>query len=261
MLNISPKISIITINYNNKTGLDKTIQSVVNQSYSNIEYIVIDGNSTDGSRDVLALYRDQISRAVSEPDLGIYNAMNKGIKAASGDYLLFLNSGDNLIDHLVIEKAVSYGMKEDLVYGDIVYVNGEERTDWVAANVLTFQTFYENTIPHPATFIRRNLFDLVGLYNEEYKIVSDWEFFLLATCRYNCSYKHINLMITQFYLDGISGDPNNYQKLLAEREIILKKHFPYFIEDYEVHKRIKEQLRKVRKYVKLKRFIKGLFKK
>jgi glycosyltransferase involved in cell wall biosynthesis len=261
MLNISPKISIITVNYNNKTGLDKTIQSVLNQSYSNIEYIVIDGDSTDGSKDILTHYKDQISHTVSEPDLGIYNAMNKGIMAASGDYLLFLNSGDNLIDNLVIEKAISCGMKEDLVYGDIVYVNGEETRDWIAADVLSFQTFYEHTIPHPATFIKRGLFNLVGLYSEEYKIVSDWEFFLMAICRYNCSYKHINLMISQFYLDGISGDPNNYKKLLVERETILKKHFPYFIEDYEAHESTKDQLRKVRKYIRLKSFVKRWFKK
>lgn len=257
----SPKISIITINYNNEIGLSKTIQSVIGQSYPNIEYIVIDGGSGDGSKGVLTRFEQQITYMVSEPDLGIYNAMNKGIKVSTGDYLLFLNSGDNFDNDRVIEDAVDYGLTEDLVYGNITNVNGEEMTDWIATDHLTFQTFYEHTIPHPATFIKKSLFNMIGLYSEEYKIVSDWEFFLLATCKYNCSYKHINLRIAQFYLDGISGDPNNYTELLAERTTVLKKHFPYFIEDYEAHKRTKDELRKVKKYVKLKRFVKGLFKK
>lgn len=259
MHNISPKISIITVNYNNKIGLDKTIQSVINQSYPNIEYIIIDGGSEDGSGDVLALYKERTKYAVSEPDLGIYNAMNKGIKVSTGDYLLFLNSGDHFVNDQVIEKAVGCGLTEDLVYGNIINVNGEELTDWIAPCKLTFQTFYEHTIPHPATFIKRDLFDVIGLYSEDYNIVSDWEFFLLAICKYNCSYKHINLKIAQFYLDGISA--NSYDNLLAERVTILKKHFPYFIEDYEAHKKTKEELRKVRQYVELKRFVKSLFKK
>nr|WP_121269738.1 glycosyltransferase family 2 protein [Pedobacter schmidteae] len=256
-----PKVSIITVNYNNKAGLDKTIQSVTSQSYPNIEYIVIDGGSDDGSKAVLTKYNDKLAYAVSEPDKGIYNAMNKGIKVATGEYLLFLNSGDNLIDDQVIEKAVQYGLAEDLVYGDLVYVNGEIYTDWIAEDELTFDSFYEHTIPHPSTFIKRSLFETVGLYNEQLKIVSDWEFFLLATCRYNCSYKHINLPITHFYMDGISADPMNYESLLAERAAVLKRHFPFFLKDYEGHKKIKEQLRKVKKYVKLKGLVKGLFKK
>lgn len=261
MLNNTPKISIITINFNNKVGLDRTIRSVINQSYTHIEYIVIDGGSEDGSKEVLERYTEKIAYVISEPDHGIYNAMNKGIRAATGEYLLFLNSGDNLVNNQIIEKVANHGLNEDLVYGDIIFVKGEELTDWIADDELSFVTFYEHTIPHPATFIKRTLFETVGLYNEDYKIVSDWEFFLLATCRFNCSYKHISLTIAEFYMDGISADPKNDKLLLAERTAILKHHFPYFIKDYEAHKATKEALRKVRKYVKLKRFVKGLFKK
>lgn len=255
------KISIITINYNNVKGLEETINSIITQTYPNIEYIVIDGGSTDGSKEIIERYKAKLAYAVSEPDSGIYNAMNKGIKASTGDYLLFINSGDILIDNQIIEKATSFGITEDLVYGDIVFVNGEELTDWIADDELSFKTFYEHTIPHPATFIKRSLFEKVGLYNEQYKIVSDWEFFLLATCRYNCSYKHINLLITRFYMDGISADPKNYELLLAERSAVLKVHFLFFIKDYEAQKKMKDELRKVRKYIKLKRFVKGIFNK
>lgn len=260
MLPNLPKISVITINYNNADGLNKTIQSVVSQSYKNIEYIVIDGGSFDGSKSIIEDHDKQISFWVSEPDQGVYNAMNKGIAAARGEYLIFINSGDLLAHDQIIEQAVNQGLDQDLVYGDIIYVEEQLERKWIVDDELTFETFYKATIPHPGTFIKKSLFEMVGLYNERNKIVSDWEFFMLAVCKYNCSYKHINLTIALFFQGGISSDPRNYDILASEQALALKKHFPLFIKDYERSEQTKEVLRKVRKYVEIKMFIKGLFK-
>lgn len=255
------KISIITINYNNAVGLKETIQSVVNQTYSNIEYIVIDGGSEDGSKEILAAYKDQIHYSVAEPDDGIYHAMNKGIRIAKGTYLLFLNSGDVLINKKVIQMAVAEGLSHDLVYGNLVFVNGEKRRDWIPASILSFQTFYTTGIPHPTTFIHKKLFEVVGLYNESYRIVSDWEFFLLATCRYNANYKHINLFITAFSEDGISSNPSNLSRIAQERETVLKTHFPLFVADYQNYNEVKRELKKVMFIVKLRKMLKFFSKK
>lgn len=255
------KISIITINYNNAEGLKETIQSVVNQTYPNIEYIVIDGDSKDGSKDILTAFKDQVDYPITEPDEGIYHAMNKGIRKANGKYLLFLNSGDVLINEEVIQKVVAEGLSHDLVYGNLVFVNGEEKRDWIPASTLSFQTFYTTGIPHPTTFIDRKLFEIVGLYNESYRIVSDWEFFLLATCRYNASYKHINLFITAFSEDGISSNPSNLSKIAQERDAVLQHHFPLFVSDYKDYNEVKRELKKVMFMVRLRKTLKKYFSK
>ena len=257
------KISIITINYNNAAGLEKTICSIVAQTYRFIEYILIDGGSADGSKDVINRYAGNFAYSISEPDTGIYSAMNKGIRAATGDYLLFINSGDILLNDSVIEEAIRFRLDKDLVSGNIVFSEGKDLRDWIVDEEISFRTFYESTIPHPGTFIKRELFEEVGLYNEQYTIVSDWDFFLLATCKFNCSYKHINLSISLFFLDGISANPENFSIMLAERGDVLNRHFPFFIKDYEKYKDLEQDFRKVRKYAKAKkvinRFLKGKY--
>ena len=122
------KLSIITINYNNAIGLKKTIESLIEQSYQEYEYIVIDGGSDDGSKEVIWESLRYVSSWCSEKDTGVYNAMNKGIMRATGEYLLFLNSGDYLYDSTVLEDVTSTLSGEDIIYGDLLYVeNGVER--------------------------------------------------------------------------------------------------------------------------------------
>ena len=126
------QISIITINYNNASGLEKTIRSVVEQTYNEYEYIIIDGASSDKSKEVIQEYQRYIDFWCSEKDSGIYNAMNKGIQKASGEYLLFLNSGDVLNNSAVLADIHGFLSGEDFVYGDLVFVRGMEKKQFLS---------------------------------------------------------------------------------------------------------------------------------
>lgn len=252
----SPKISIITINYNNVEGLNKTIQSVISQSYQHIEYIVIDGGSQDGSRSVIKAEEGRIAYWVSEPDSGIYNAMNKGIRAATGEYLLFINSGDVLVNEDVISEVAKHGLTQDLVCGNLIFEKETGSEKWIPTDKVTFKTFLYSTIPHPTTLIKRNMFDVVGMYNENHRIVSDWEFFVLATCKYNCTYRHIDFFITVYRDGGISSDPQNFATINEEREAVLNEHFPYFVKDYQYYDAELKAKRKDKFYHKIKRLFK-----
>ena len=239
------KISIITVNYNDKKGLEKTINSVVNQSFTGFEFLIIDGNSNDGSKEIIEKYQSKISYWVSEPDSGIYNAMNKGIKAAKGEYLLFLNSGDSFFDDNVLSKvSSSINSNKDIYYGDAVFKNDKTEFKVTYPEKLSFQFFTHNSLCHQATFINKNLFETVFLYNEKLKIISDWEFALVSICKQNCSYEHLNLVICYYDIEGISSNVNSKEKIKAETNQVIQNHFPAFFEDYEAisqlnNKRIK----------------------
>lgn len=247
------KISVITINYNDKAGLEKTIKSVISQTFKNFEFIIIDGNSDDGSKEVLNTYSNYITYWVSEPDKGIYNAMNKGIKMATGDYTLFLNSGDRLHDTEVLESVNNLMDKNlDIYYGDIIYDEIVQHTERTFPDKLTFAFFFEQNISHQASFIKRSLFDTIFLYDENFKIVSDWEFFTYAICKREASYKHINLIITDYDATGISSNTNNHPMMYEERAASLRKYFPEFIADYDYLKIVKfkkvDQLLYIKQY-------------
>ena len=226
-----PKLSIITINLNNKAGLRKTIRSVVSQTYADYEYILIDGGSTDGSVDVIKEHDDRISYWVSEPDKGIYNAMNKGIKMASGDYCLFLNSGDYFLNSTVLEICLNSLFTEDIIYGNVVFDRQGILETFKTPAMLTFYYFYINSIPHPCSFIKRDLFFQIGLYNERYKIVSDWEFFLKAIFLKNSTLKYIDKEIAAINCTGISMNSGDLCE--KERSAVLTELFPGFLPDYE----------------------------
>ncbi|SOD19854.1 glycosyltransferase family 2 protein [Pedobacter xixiisoli] len=249
------KISIITVNYNHAEGLAETIASVAGQSYAEIEHIVIDGGSTDSSTDVIESNRHHLAYAVSEKDKGVFDAMNKGIKQATGDYLLFVNSGDKLATEHVINNCVAYGFDKDLIIADMVFVNEGQRRDWKPEHLLTFDLFYFYGIPHPSTFIKKELFDLVGLYDDELKIVSDWKFFLLAVCKHNCSYKRIDITVSEFIEGGISTQEDSVPQILAERKKVIEAHFSAFLPNYEELWAARRQLRKLRYTIKIKKFL------
>lgn len=215
------KYSIITINYNNKEGLRKTIESVVNQSCKDFEYIVIDGGSTDGSREVIEEYAGRIDYWVSEPDKGIYNAMNKGIKVARGEYLNFMNSGDSFYDKEVLCNTLPY-LKADIVYGRLFYYDHRERSVYLKGSPNMFH-FYDNTLNHQSSFISRKLF-ADTLYDESYKIVSDWKFFIEKLVIQNCSFTTMPVKVGLFEGEGISDTGNELGA--NERKDVLEKMFP-----------------------------------
>lgn len=172
------KYSIITVNYNNRDGLRRTIESVIQQSYRDFEFIVIDGGSTDGSADVLQQYSDHLAYWVSEKDNGIYNGMNKGIAHATGDYLNFMNSGDCFYDCDVLQKVAAHASDADMIVGrDYHYSEAQHKGHAsVQPPRVSMMHFFIATLDHQSSFIKRELFQ-GSPYREDYRLVSDWIFF------------------------------------------------------------------------------------
>jgi glycosyltransferase involved in cell wall biosynthesis len=168
---MSPKLSIITVNYNNREGLQKTILSVLQQTSNCYEYLIIDGDSSDGSKEIIEDNKDRLSYWISEPDSGVYEAMNKGIRKAQGEYLLFLNSGDFFVNEKVLEIVFSIPHESDLLIGQChVSLNGKVIYTVIPPPKLTFGFLYHQGIPHQSTFIKRELFDRLVITRKNFGI-------------------------------------------------------------------------------------------
>jgi glycosyltransferase involved in cell wall biosynthesis len=251
----SPKLTIITVNLNNRDGLKETMKSVLSQNYNDFEFIIVDGGSIDTSFEKIREYTDEIRDTLddsysaciwsgkhskitggffSELDSGIYHAMNKGIKKARGEYLLFLNSGDYLIDENVIGESFKSELKDDIISGNcIVTQGGEYIHNAIPPAQITFLTFFNRTIPHQSTFIRKKLFETLGYYNESYKIHADYDFFIKALIVNNCSYSHLALTISNYNLEEMSSSAGNKELSRIERDEILTKYIPSrILQDY-----------------------------
>lgn len=249
-------LSIITVNYNDKVGLERTIRSISQQTSLDYEHIIIDGNSTDGSKDVIEKHQDNFSYSVSEPDNGIYHAMNKGIHKAQGAYIIFMNSGDMFYSNDSIEVFHKNVGKEDFIYFDVQLVKNDSTTIFKTDEALSFSMLRERMPFHQATFIKKELFEKYGGYDEDLKIVSDWKFFIVAIVKHNASYKYVNHIMSTHYQDGISADPKNATIIKKERETVLKEHFKFLLEEYEQVDRLKEKLQLLRNSRKMKWLIK-----
>jgi glycosyltransferase involved in cell wall biosynthesis len=237
------KLSIITINYNDVIGLKRTFESVISQSCKEFEYIVIDGASVDGSKEFLEQNNSHINYWVSEADKGIYNAMNKGIKAANGEYLLFLNSGDTLYSDNSLQsilKCLEKGDK-DIYYGNLIN-RGDMDELYSVPKEISFMFFYSSSLPHPSTFIRRSCLIEMGGFDESLKIVSDWKFFILGIFKNGFSFQYIEEIISVFYLGGISNI--NTDLALKERNLILNEEFPLLVSDYHEYQLLKFYFKK-----------------
>lgn len=217
------QLTIITVCYNDKQGFEKTLQSVQAQSCRSFEYIVIDGASTDGSTELLKEYAEVVDYGISEADTGIYNAMNKGIKHAHGEYCLFLNAGDSLHDNHTIEYALPCLNGADFISGHTLctFANGKTST-WKAVNHATTQLMMMYSLSHQATFIRTALLK-ERPYREDLKIVSDWEQMFYELIIKNRTYKKIDHYICKFAQGGVSsGKPELREQ---ERKKVLDEHF------------------------------------
>lgn len=202
-------VSIITVCYNSAATIEDTITSVLSQDYKNIEYIVIDGGSSDATLDIINKYREQISIVISEPDKGIYDAMNKGIKNATGNIVGILNSDDFYETKDVISEIVNnFDIDTDIVFGNLIFVKPE--------NIKKITRFYSLPHfkawklrfgwmpPHPATFIKKSVYDKYGLYKINYKISADYEVFVRFLLVNKVNFKHINKILVRMRDGGVS---------------------------------------------------------
>ena len=247
------KLSIITINWNNAEGLKKTIESVVLQKNLDFEYIVIDAESTDGSIEIIKQYENSITYWKSEPDSGIYNAMNKGIKQAQGDYCLFLNSGDWLKEQ-ALSRILRQCTGEDIIYCNMYLSYDALRFQELKYPInLTLNDFYKTAIGHQSTFIKTHLFVKYGMYNENYKIHSDYDFWLKTIIIGNCSYKYIDEFLSYYDMGGRSSKPSKHTR--REMKSILTQYFPKrVLDDYENWSKEREEMQ-IMYWVKSKKIL------
>ncbi|MED5098986.1 glycosyltransferase [Niallia circulans] len=229
MRNNNTKISIITACFNSEKYIEQTIQSVINQTYKNIEYIIIDGGSTDKTLDIIEDYIHYIDIIVSEKDEGIYDAFNKGINLSSGDYIYFLNSDDYLYDKDVIFNVVEESRKYldiKLLYGNVLSVNEQNGYCKLIGEELTIESLKMDRMPsHQGIFMKRELFFENGLFDKKYKISADFDLLIKVFKQYNLSSIYIDKIISVFRTVGYSSSLKNMRLLKEERNNILKKHF------------------------------------
>lgn len=226
------KLSIITVNLNNLEGLKRTYESIVSQTFKNYEWLVIDGGSTDGSKEFIEQHQDKFSYWCSEPDKGIYNAMNKGIVRAKGEYLNFMNSGDCFASENTLTEVFCTPQTADILYGYMLVstINGNVFFMRSMKEELHWYDLYTSTLPHQSSFIKRVLFEKIGLYDENFKIGSDARWFITAFIKYGVSYKFIPRKIAIFEGGGISSTSDVFQEIKKQREGI----FPDFITEEDV---------------------------
>ena len=288
------KLSIITINYNNAEGLRKTLASVASQTYDDIEHIIVDGGSTDGSVEIIEAYPQPLPEGmgassennypsqnplhkviwISEKDSGIYNAMNKGIRMATGEYIEILNSGDILAADDVTERMfqamASYSEQSErstgeaelqqsdlptILYGNMIkeYPDGRRVKDNCGGGDYTpesFYYFYRGTLNHDCAYIRRDLFEKYGLYNEDMKICSDWEWYVRAILLGGEKTVYTNINVTVFDMTGISeSNGKNRDIIVKERREYLESILPAAVlRDYDMFSLPIEQYRRLKKY-------------
>ena len=219
-----PTLSIITIVYNNVGDIERTLLSVLNQSYAHIEYIVVDGASSDGTLEVIQRYQDRLSKVVSEKDAGIYDAMNKGLALASGDYVLFMNSGDELYSPNTVESVFATAPDADIYYGETEMYNeawqsiGKRRHS--VPEKFTWKSFrFGMTISHQAIYIRRTLTEP---YDRQYELSADIDWILTAAKKAKTSVK-VSGYVAKYLAGGMSK--KRHQQSLKERFAIFTKHY------------------------------------
>lgn len=214
------KLSIITINYNNKDGLLRTIHSVLSQTWKDWEWIIIDGGSTDGSREVIEKYQNYFAYWCSEPDRGIYNAQNKGTKIAQGEYLNYMNSGDTFASPDTLQQIFAQDFNEDIVYGNWNIVNNDKiQSITSSSRAMTLHKLIDYNICHQAMFIRRE-FKNKYPYDESYKVLADWKCWLQGKLD-NCTFRYLPIVVCNFDGIGVSNASNprcieDFQRLREE---------------------------------------------
>ena len=221
------KITIITVCFNAVSSLEETIQSILQQSYKDYEFIIVDGASTDGTLKIIDRYKKHIDTLISEKDSGIYNAMNKGLKQAKGEYIFLLNAGDRFFAENTLEKMFHSDPTADIIYGDVIM----EKSDDVFVrkfhpSKMNVLYGFNQTICHQAIFIKNSLYKSLGSFNEHYKISGDYEFFLRVMVSKKFSFQYIPEIVSIYDLSGVST--RNRDIAGKERKESAKSHYGYF---------------------------------
>ncbi len=220
------KISIITVVYNNEKKIKETIESVLSQKNIDLEYIIIDGASTDNTLNVVNYYKDNISIIVSECDNGIYDAMNKGISKATGDIIGILNSDDIYYDENVLQNVLMNfdNNQVDVIYGDIVYVDYNNTNkiirNWVSKSYFDSFFNYANVPPHPGTFVRKKVYELAGNYNELYHNASDYDFLFRILKVHKFRSLYINSYFVKMRIGGASN--SSFKNIFRQNKAIVR---------------------------------------
>lgn len=225
-----PKISIITVCLNAINTIDTTIKSVLSQTFKNIEYIVIDGASSDGTVVLLEKYQQQNAlKYISEPDSGIYYAMNKGIKMSTGELILFLNAGDYFVSKEVIDFYLSkIKMDEaEVFFGRIVWIDVLLKNIVLSdsSSVTDIEDLKNSNFPHPATIYKKGLFYKIGFFDESYTILGDYEWNVRALVVQKIRFQYIDIIVTVFFADGISNGLKMRDKRYQETRQINNQYF------------------------------------
>jgi glycosyltransferase involved in cell wall biosynthesis len=223
----NPLISIITVVYNGVATLEQTILSVINQTYKNIEYIIIDGGSTDGTIEIIKKYEKHLAYWISEPDKGIYDAMNKGIAKATGKLIGLINSDDwyelNAVEHVVNEFLIA-NITNVIIHANIYKVRNDSKT--IFRPKKHYRLMYGMCIGHPSCFITKHVYDSIGLYDSHYKIAADFDLLLRAYLK-KIKYIHIDNSLVNMRIGGAS-DIDYILGLKEQRSILMKNGFSYF---------------------------------
>ena len=219
-----PKLTVITVVYNNARDIERTLLSVSNQTYSNIEYIVIDGASTDGTLDIINNYKDRLSKIISEPDKGIYDAMNKGLALATGDYVLFMNSGDELYSPQTVVEVFAAATDADIYYGETEMINdkgeslGQRRHK--APERFNWRSFkYGMNVSHQAIYIKRSI---VEPYDPQYQLSADIDWIIRAAKKAK-SIVNVHQYVAKFLVGGTSKA--KHRQSLQERFKIMQRYY------------------------------------
>lgn len=225
------RVSIITICYNREATINNAIESVLNQDFPNIEYIVIDGNSTDGTTEIIQSYGDKISRFVSEPDKGMYDALNKGLRLATGDIIGLMHSDDEFYDVTVVSQIVAAFQNNPNtagVYGDGIYVSNDAEERIIRDRIggaYSLKKVQSGWLPlHPTVYLKRTVMEKYGFYNLDFKIASDTELLLRYLYKHQIKMTYVNSYFVKMRMGGLSTSYSSAFEVLVEDYNIYKFH-------------------------------------
>lgn len=225
------RVTIITVCYNRAFTIEKAIQSVLTQNYSNIEYVIVDGNSTDGTKAIIETYGDRINQYISEPDQGMYDAINKGFRLATGDVIGLMHSDDEFYDEDAVSKIVASFNKDtqtEGVYGDGIYVSNDSEERLIRNRIggaFSLKKVKSGWLPlHPTVYLKKSIIDKHGLYNLDFKIASDTEFLLRYLYKYKIKMSYVNSYIVKMRMGGLSTNAKRAFEVLQEDYKIYKYH-------------------------------------